>query len=94
MFKVGTYILEKYSSHSFEEFLQERILVPLGMDSTTTSPDKAGSNKSQAWSATGRRIPHWFTEKGAKLASGAGAVISSAKDMVCLSISNKGLRCH
>lgn len=83
MFMVGTYILEKYSDSSFEDFLQDHIFIPLGMNSTTTSPVKAGSKKSQAWSATGRRIPFWFTEKGVKVVGGAGAIISSSKDMVC-----------
>lgn len=80
---VGTYILEKYSGISFEDFLQERIFVPLSMNSTTSSPGIAGKQKSEAWSASGRRIPFWFTEKGAKVVAGAGTIISGSRDMVC-----------
>lgn len=81
---VGTHILATYSGVSFSEFAHERIFKPLGMSATTLSPEvaEATGNFSHGWSSKGRRIPFWFSKEGSHVISGAGAMLSSAKDMV------------
>ena len=91
MFITGTYILERYSGLPFSEFMRSRIFEPLGMLSTVASPD-AAHRLSQTWAKSGRRIPFWFTDDETKYISGAGVLISSAKDMVryCLQMLETG----
>lgn len=83
MYVVGTHILEKYSTTTFGDFVQERILKPLGMNSTVTSTVVA-KRLTQTWSKSGRRIPFWFSEEEMSLLSGAGSILSTTKDMVSL----------
>lgn len=81
MFMVGTYILEKYSGLPYGDFMWNRIFHPLGMNSTVTSPSEA-LTLSQTWTKSGRRIPLWFTGEEMDYISGAGVVMSNARDMV------------
>ncbi|KIJ64017.1 hypothetical protein HYDPIDRAFT_91246 [Hydnomerulius pinastri MD-312] len=83
MFMVGAHIIATYSDQPYTSFVEERIFSPLGMTSSTFSPNKAeASGKfTQGWTKDGRRLPEWFTEDMALLKAGPGGVISSAVDM-------------
>ncbi|KLO14681.1 beta-lactamase/transpeptidase-like protein [Schizopora paradoxa] len=80
---VGAYIISEYSGMPYPNFLRERVLKPLGMNSTFCSPEEIESHRdlSHAWTAEGRRLPYWFDEKRAALAAGAASVASSPIDL-------------
>ncbi|KAI5123304.1 hypothetical protein M0805_009325 [Coniferiporia weirii] len=83
MYVTATYILTTYSGVPFSEFLRERIFVPLGMNASTISPASAAADGklSQSWASSGRRIPFWLPEESMPTIGGAGAIISSIRDM-------------
>ena len=77
------YMVTKYTG-SFENFVRDRIFVPLNMTSTTYLPSEAqdSGKLTQNWGANSRLIPSWFQDDDLELISGAGGVISSTMDMV------------
>ncbi|KIJ11027.1 hypothetical protein PAXINDRAFT_177403 [Paxillus involutus ATCC 200175] len=83
MFMVGAHIITTYTDQPYTSFVEERIFSPLGMTSSTFSPNKAeASGKfTRGWAKDGRRIPEWFTEDTAFLKAGPGGIISTAIDM-------------
>ncbi|KAF9233582.1 beta-lactamase/transpeptidase-like protein [Melanogaster broomeanus] len=83
MYMVGAHVIATYTDKPYTSFVEERIFSPLGMVSSTFSPEKAESSGkfSQGWTKDGRRIPEWFSENTAVLIAGPGGIISSAVDM-------------
>jgi CubicO group peptidase (beta-lactamase class C family) len=83
MYITSSYVVSKYSGMSYRNFVEQRIMAPLGMNSSTLSPDRAAQTGklTQTWTS-GRRIPLFFTESMADLSAGDGAVLSSVEDMV------------
>jgi CubicO group peptidase (beta-lactamase class C family) len=81
---MATIIIERLSLKPYDAFVASRIFGPLGMNSTTYSPESAQSTGLHAHTFTpeGRRIPNWFTEDDYRLSTGPGGVISSTIDMV------------
>ncbi len=79
------HVITTYSGKTFQEFVTERIFVPLNMTATTynlTAADESGL-MSQSFIFTGRRIPVIFQDpRAASFIAGAGGVISNAIDMV------------
>ncbi len=79
------HVITTYSGKTFQEFVTERIFVPLNMTATTynlTAADDSGL-MSQSFIFTGRRIPIIFQDPtAANFIAGAGGVISNAVDMV------------
>ncbi|KAF8147799.1 beta-lactamase/transpeptidase-like protein [Mycena galopus ATCC 62051] len=84
MYITGAYVVSKYSGSSYRDFVEERILLPLGMTSSTLYPNRAFENGrfTQSWTPSRRRIPFFMPEHTADLIAGAGGVISSVEDMV------------
>lgn len=84
MFITGSYLVSKLSGMDFRDFVEERIMLPLNMSSSTMHPDRVSESDrfSQTWTPSGRRIPFFMNEKMAELIGGAGAVISTAEDLV------------
>ena len=84
MYITGSYVISKYSGMSYRDFAEQRLLTPLGMTSSTLSPDRAAQtgNLTQSWSPVGRRIPFFYTESMADLIAGGGGVMSSVEDLV------------
>ncbi|KAJ7282829.1 hypothetical protein C8J57DRAFT_1172873 [Mycena rebaudengoi] len=80
----GAYVVTKYSGISCRNFVETRILKPLGTTASTLSPDKAfkNGNLSQSWTPGGRRIPFFLPESSADLLAGPGGVMSTAEDML------------
>ncbi|RDX40963.1 beta-lactamase/transpeptidase-like protein [Lentinus brumalis] len=78
------HVITTYSSKTFQEFVTERIFVPLDMTATTynlTVADDSGL-MSQSFIFTGRRIPIIFQDPtAANFIAGAGGVMSNAIDM-------------
>ncbi|KAJ8593158.1 beta-lactamase/transpeptidase-like protein [Rhizopogon salebrosus TDB-379] len=83
MFMVAAHIIETYSGKTYTSFVEDRIFTPLGMSSSTFSPERAEKTGkfTQGWTKNGRLIPEWFPEDMAILMAGPGGVISSAVDM-------------
>ncbi|KAJ7078076.1 beta-lactamase/transpeptidase-like protein [Mycena epipterygia] len=83
MFITGAYVVSKYSGSPYRDFVEERILRPLGMTSSTLYPDRAfeTGNFTQSWTTSRRRIPFFMPEHTADLIAGAGGVMSAAEDM-------------
>ena len=79
----GAYIISKYTG-SYINFVQERIFKPLGMDSTTYSPQvaKESGEFTQSWTSRGRRIPNWFSESSKGRNAGPGGITTSVVDLV------------
>jgi CubicO group peptidase (beta-lactamase class C family) len=70
---------------AYRDFVEERILRPLGMTSSTLYPERAFAtgNFTQSWAPDSRRrIPFFMPESKAELIAGAGGVMSTAEDMV------------
>ncbi|KAF7326571.1 Beta-lactamase domain-containing protein [Mycena sanguinolenta] len=84
MYITGAYVVSKYSGSSYRDFLEERILLPLRMSSSTLYPDRAfeSGKFTQSWTPSRRRIPFWMPEHTADLLAGAGGVMSNVEDMV------------
>ncbi|KAJ7902756.1 beta-lactamase/transpeptidase-like protein [Mycena olivaceomarginata] len=84
MYFTGAYVISKYSGSSYRDFVEERILLPLRMTSSTLYPNRAieSGRFSQSWSPSRRRIPFFMPEHTADLIAGAGGVISTVEDMV------------
>ncbi|KAL5489890.1 hypothetical protein ACEPAI_4722 [Sanghuangporus weigelae] len=82
MYMTGAHIISKYTG-SYIDFAMERIFRPLGMNSTTFSPDEATKSDkvTQSWTAHGQRIPYWILEEEKELKAGAGGIISSVVDL-------------
>ncbi|KAI0713049.1 beta-lactamase/transpeptidase-like protein [Cerioporus squamosus] len=78
------HVITTFSGKTFQEFVTERIFVPLNMTATTynlTAADESGL-MSQSFTFTGRRIPVIFQDpSAASFIAGAGGVISNAVDM-------------
>lgn len=73
------HVLEHVTGQSFETLMQQRVLAPLGMNSTSTVPTaEIRSRLAQGYAPNGRPAGVWTF---AALA-GAGAFYSSAEDMV------------
>ena len=86
MYILAVHIVETYSGMALTSYVHERIFKPLHMSSTTYFVDEAilTGNMSHAFTTGYRRIPYHFADRNvARLMSGAGAIISSATDMVC-----------
>ena len=83
MYTATSRILSKYTG-SYTDFVTDRIFKPLGMDSTTFSPNEAAKSGqlTQTWTGHGRRIPYWISEDQKEFNAGAGGVISSVIDLV------------
>ncbi|KAJ6595625.1 beta-lactamase/transpeptidase-like protein [Mycena vulgaris] len=83
MFITGAYIVSKYSGMAYGDFVETRILSPLGMSSSTLHPERAfeTGNFTQSWTPSRRRIPFFMPEHKADLIAGAGGVMSTAEDM-------------
>ncbi|KAK7062275.1 beta-lactamase domain-containing protein [Favolaschia claudopus] len=84
MFITGAYIVSKLSGISYSDFVENRIMLPLNMSSSTLHPDNVLNldTFSQTWSPSGRRIPFFADEQGMEFIAGAGGVISTAQDML------------
>ncbi|KAI0645138.1 beta-lactamase/transpeptidase-like protein [Trametes meyenii] len=84
MFVLGAHVIEKYANTTWLDFVEERLLKPLNMSTTTTWPSRvnASGKLTHTWTKTGRRIPFWCTDEVSRFMAGAGGVISSAEDMV------------
>ncbi|KAL5511226.1 hypothetical protein ACEPAH_4441 [Sanghuangporus vaninii] len=82
MYTTGAHIISKYTG-SYIDFAMDRIFRPLGMNSTTFSPDDAAKSGkvTQSWTAHGQRIPYWILEEEKELKAGAGGIISSVVDL-------------
>ncbi|RDX45785.1 beta-lactamase/transpeptidase-like protein [Lentinus brumalis] len=89
-------VITTYSGKTFQEFVTERIFVPLNMTATTydlTAADESGL-MSQSFIFTGRRIPVIFQDpRAASFIAGAGGVISNAIDMAkwAATVLNRGV---
>ncbi|KAJ6584394.1 beta-lactamase/transpeptidase-like protein [Mycena capillaripes] len=83
MYITGAYVVSKYSGSSYRDFVEERILQPLRMASSTLYPDRAfeAGQFTQSWTPSRRRIPFFMPESTADLIAGAGGVMSTAEDM-------------
>ncbi|KAJ7162602.1 beta-lactamase/transpeptidase-like protein [Mycena crocata] len=83
MFVTGAFVVSKYSGLSYRDFVEERILRPLGMNSSTLYPNRAFQmgNMTQSWTPFKRRIPFFMPEHSAELIAGAGGVMSTVQDM-------------
>ncbi|KAF7350120.1 Beta-lactamase domain-containing protein [Mycena venus] len=84
MYIAGSYVVSKLSGMTYRDFVENRIMRPLNMSSSTMHPDRVSENDkfSQTWTPTRRRIPFFMTEHTADLIAGAGGVISTAEDML------------
>ncbi|KAJ7023723.1 beta-lactamase/transpeptidase-like protein [Mycena alexandri] len=99
MFIAGSYVVSKLSGMAYQSFVEERIMLPLNMTSSSLHPDRfSGSDKfSQTWTPSRRRIPFFLsTEQEAELIAGAGGVVSTAEDMLLWAqlILNGGVDVH
>ncbi|KAJ7204677.1 beta-lactamase/transpeptidase-like protein [Mycena pura] len=84
MYVTGSYVVSKYSGSSYRDFVEERILAPLGMHSSSLYTDRAFATGrfTQSWSPVSRRrIPFFMPEHTAELMAGAGGVMSTVEDM-------------
>ncbi|KAJ7282733.1 beta-lactamase/transpeptidase-like protein [Mycena rebaudengoi] len=83
MYLTGAHLIEKYSGVSYRDFVENRILKPVGMTASTLSPDRAfkSGNMTQSWTPNGRRTNFFYSERSADLIAAGGGVISSAEDM-------------
>ncbi|KAJ7292172.1 beta-lactamase/transpeptidase-like protein [Mycena rebaudengoi] len=84
MYLTGAHVVEKYSGISYRDFVEKRIMKPIGMSASTLSPDRAfkSGNMTQSWTPEGRRIRFFFSDSSADLIAGDGGVMSSAEDML------------
>jgi CubicO group peptidase (beta-lactamase class C family) len=84
MYITGAYVISKYSGSSYRDFVEERVLLPLRMTSSTLYPNRAieSGRFSQSWSPSRRRIPFFMPEHTADLIAGAGGVMSTVEEMV------------
>ncbi|KAJ7204669.1 beta-lactamase/transpeptidase-like protein [Mycena pura] len=84
MYITGSYVVSKYSGSSYRDFVEERILTPLGMHSSSLYTDRAFATGrfTQSWSPVSRRrIPFFMPEHTAELIAGAAGVMSTVEDM-------------
>ncbi|KIP11152.1 hypothetical protein PHLGIDRAFT_28072 [Phlebiopsis gigantea 11061_1 CR5-6] len=83
MYMLGAYLVSTYSGIPYTNYVQDRILNPLNMSSTTFSPDEAleTGRRSQSWTGLGRLIPFWMTDDMTDLAAGMGGLVSSVEDL-------------
>ncbi len=88
MYMIAAHVVSNLTG-SFEDFVSERILRPLRMDSTTyyVSKAEATGKLSEEWTSTGRRVPLSVSDDIAELVSGMGGLVSSVSDMVDFAIS-------
>ncbi|KAF7361335.1 Beta-lactamase domain-containing protein [Mycena sanguinolenta] len=84
MYITGAYVVSKYSGSSYRDFVEERILRPLRMGSSTLYPNRAFEDGkfTQSWTQSRRRIPFFMPEHTAELIAGAGGVMSNVEDMM------------
>jgi CubicO group peptidase (beta-lactamase class C family) len=85
MYTVGADIVSTLSGMGYADFVKERIFKPLGMSSSTHSPDAAikTGKFTDTWTSSGRLIPPWVKEDFADLVAGPAGVISSVEELVC-----------
>lgn len=69
---------------TYEDFVSERIFIPLEMSSTTYSHSEAMATGrlSQSWTASGRRVPLWLGNEATTAWAGPAGIISDVIDMV------------
>ncbi|KAK6969555.1 beta-lactamase domain-containing protein [Favolaschia claudopus] len=84
MYVTASYIVSKFSGIPYRDFVEQRILLPLNMSSSTLHPDRVSSldRFSKTWSPSGRRIPFFADDKKMALIAGAGGVISDVQDLL------------
>ncbi|KAK7040621.1 beta-lactamase domain-containing protein [Favolaschia claudopus] len=84
MYVTASYIVSKFPGVPYRDFVEQRILLPLNMSSSTLHPDRVSSldRFSQTWSPSGRRIPFFADDKKMALIAGAGGVISDVQDLL------------
>ena len=84
MYMASAHVVARLAGVPYTDFVQSRIIAPLGMNATTYSP--SGAEKTgkltQTWTRGVRRIPYWFPDEVAALFAGPGGAISNAEDMV------------
>jgi CubicO group peptidase (beta-lactamase class C family) len=98
MYTLGAHIISHVTGIPFEKYITQNIILPLGLNSTTynvTEAEQSGK-LAEGFLDTGRSelalkghkkirfkpIPFWTKNGGGEVISGAGGVISNAKDMV------------
>ncbi|KAI0137716.1 beta-lactamase family protein [Hypoxylon sp. NC0597] len=88
MYTVATHLIEVKTQQSFTEFLEERFLRPLGMDSTSLQPSSA---RAKGFGDRIARGYHWDKENSTyhdfdgpdcPEGQGAGSIITSANDFI------------
>ncbi|VDB83261.1 unnamed protein product [Peniophora sp. CBMAI 1063] len=82
MYMIGKHILDKYTNTSMEDYLHERIFVPLNV-TFTFSPARAleSGRATQTWSSAGRALPWCFTEDDYKVAAGPAGLIADVEGL-------------
>ena len=84
MYMVGAHVITTLSGVPFTEFVQDRILKPLGMTHSTYSINEAvqSGKASETWTPFGRRIPPWMEGAEIELLAGPAGLISNVKELV------------
>lgn len=89
MFITAAYLIKKITSTPFTTFIRDNIFTPLNMTSTTYHPITDHSpTLSDSFvtlsNGTSIQIPYGFDfdEEGIEVASGAGGIVSSSRDML------------
>ncbi|KAH9922373.1 beta-lactamase/transpeptidase-like protein [Fomitopsis serialis] len=82
-YTIGAHLISTYSAMPYEDFVTERIFLPLGMTSSTYSRAEAMSTGrlSQSWTASGRRLPLWLGNNASKAWDGPAGIVSNVIDM-------------
>ncbi|KAJ7292835.1 beta-lactamase/transpeptidase-like protein [Mycena rebaudengoi] len=75
MYMTGAHVVTRYSGLFQRDFVEQRIMEPLGMAFNT-------GNLTQAWTTGGRRIPFFLPDVSADMIVGAGGVMSTVEDML------------
>ncbi|KAI0689020.1 beta-lactamase/transpeptidase-like protein [Cytidiella melzeri] len=83
LYMLGAHVISIYSGMDYTIFVKSRILEPLNMTYTTFYESEASKDGllTQSWTATGRRIPYWFSDSAVPLAAGPMGLISNLIDM-------------
>jgi CubicO group peptidase (beta-lactamase class C family) len=97
-YQLAGLVLERATGHQYERLLIDEVLTPLGLASTSVATHEASRPE---WSCehvtvAGRQVPHATDRAFLRFAGGvrtvapAGAVVSSAKDLVRLALASCG----
>ncbi|KAJ7104474.1 beta-lactamase/transpeptidase-like protein [Mycena belliarum] len=83
MYIAGAHVVSRYAGMPYRDFVEKRILSPLGMASSTLHPDRAFATGkfTQFFMPSGRRIPFFTREQTADMIAGPAGVMSTAEDM-------------